>query len=177
MSSIIISETGIDVEWALDGSDNLLYIIQTRPETIHSNKENNILIQYKLKEKGDILLKGVPVGEKISSGSIKKLNNVEDPESPGIAQGFISGGVGNTVQTHKVGYAQFSYLVYEQVYDESGVPLEGVYVDQNGDGIINDSDKRIYKNPNPDYLLGFSSYYNSVLHYQCFHDIYSLSCT
>ena len=75
------SETGIDVEWALDGSDNLLYIIQTRPETIHSNKENNILIQYKLKEKGDILLKGVPVGEKISSGSIKKLNNVSEYKS------------------------------------------------------------------------------------------------
>jgi len=91
---------------------------------------------------------------------IKKLNNVEDPDSPGIAQGGISGGVGNTIQTHKVGYPQFSYLVYQQVYDESGNPLEGVYVDQNEDGVINDSDKRIYKNPNPDYLLGFSSYMN-----------------
>jgi iron complex outermembrane receptor protein len=89
---------------------------------------------------------------------IKKLNNVDDPLSPGIAQGGISGGVGNTIQTHKVGYPQFSYLVYEQVYDEAGKPLEGVYVDQNEDGVINDSDKRIYKNPNPDYLLGFSSY-------------------
>ncbi len=61
---------------------------------------------------------------------IKKLNNVDDPLSPGIAQGGISGGVGNTIQTHKVGYPQFSYLVYEQVYDEAGKPLEGVYVDQ-----------------------------------------------
>ncbi len=92
------------------------------------------------------------------SNEIKKLNNVDDPESPGIAQGGISGGVGNTIQTHKVGYPQFSYLVYEQVYDESGTPLEGVYVDQNSDGVINDSDKRIYKNPNPDWLFGFSSY-------------------
>ena len=91
---------------------------------------------------------------------IKKLNNVEDPESPGIAQGGISGGVGNTIQTHKVGYPQFSYLVYQQVYDDAGKPLEGVYVDQNNDGVINDSDKRIYKNPNPDYLMGFSSYMN-----------------
>ena len=94
------------------------------------------------------------------NNEIKKLNNVEDPESPGIAQGGISGGVGNTIQTHKVGYPQFSYLVYEQVYDEGGTPLEGVYVDQNSDGVINDSDKRIYKNPNPDYLFGFSSYMN-----------------
>ncbi len=91
---------------------------------------------------------------------IKKLNNVEDPLSPGIAQGGISGGVGNTIQTHKVGYPQFSYLVYQQVYDDSGAPLEGVYVDQNEDGVINDTDKRIYKNPNPDYLFGFSSYMN-----------------
>ncbi|MGI9531901.1 SusC/RagA family TonB-linked outer membrane protein [Lutimonas sp.] len=94
------------------------------------------------------------------TNEIKKLNNVEDPESPGIAQGGISGGVGNTIQTHKVGHPQFSYLVYEQVYDESGAPLEGVYVDQNSDGVINDSDKRIYKSPNPDYLFGFSSYMN-----------------
>ena len=94
------------------------------------------------------------------NNEIKKLNNFEDPLSPGIAQGGISGGVGNTIQTHKVGYPQFSYLVYEQVYDTSGMPLEGVYVDQNNDGVINDSDKRIYKNPNPDYLMGFSSYMN-----------------
>ena len=94
------------------------------------------------------------------NNEIKKLNNFEDPLSPGIAQGDISGGVGNTIQTHKVGYPQFSYLVYEQVYDTSGMPLEGVYVDQNNDGVINDSDKRIYKNPNPDYLMGFSSYMN-----------------
>ena len=94
------------------------------------------------------------------SNEVKKLNNVEDPESSGYAQGGISGGVGNTIQTHKVGYPQFSYLVYQQVYNESGAPLEGVFVDQNEDGIINDADKRIYKNPNPDYLFGFSSYMN-----------------
>ena len=94
------------------------------------------------------------------SNEIKKLNNVEDPDSPGIAQGGISGGVGNTIQTHKVGSPQFSFLVYEQVYNETGTPLEGVYVDQNSDGVINDSDKRIYKSPNPDYLMGFSSYMN-----------------
>lgn len=94
------------------------------------------------------------------NNTIIKLNNVDDPESPGLAQGGISGGVGNTVQTHKVGYSQFSFLVYEQVYDADGNPLEGVYVDRNDDGIINDSDKRIFNNPNPDYLLGLSSYMN-----------------
>lgn len=94
------------------------------------------------------------------SNEIKKLNNVDDPNSPGIAQGGIGGGVGNTIQTHKVGYPQFSYLVYQQVYDENGDPLEGVYVDQNGDGEFNTDDKRIFHSPNPDYLFGFSSYMN-----------------
>lgn len=101
---------------------------------------------------------------------ITKLNNVDDPTSPGLAVGGISGGVGNNVQTHKVGHEQFSYLVFEQVYDTSGNPLEGVYVDQltvdtnnDGvvdatDGVINDQDKVIFKSPNPDFLLGFSSY-------------------
>ncbi len=92
------------------------------------------------------------------TNTIKKLNNVDDPDYVGIPVGGISGGVGNTVQTQQVGQPQFSFLVYEQVYDESGNPLEGVYVDQNGDGVINDSDKRIFNNPNPDYLFGLSSY-------------------
>jgi iron complex outermembrane receptor protein len=92
------------------------------------------------------------------TNTIKKLNNVDDPDYVGLPVGGISGGVGNTVQTQQVGQPQFSFLVYEQVYDESGNPLEGVYVDQNGDGIINDSDKRIFNNPNPDWLFGLSSY-------------------
>lgn len=91
---------------------------------------------------------------------IEKLNAVEDPDSPGVATGGISGGVGNTVQTHKVGYPQSSFLVYKQVYDSSGNPLEGVYEDMNDDGVINDQDKVIFHNPNPDYIFGLSSYMN-----------------
>jgi len=91
---------------------------------------------------------------------ITKLNAVEDPESPGLAVGGIRGGVGNNIQTQQVGQAQFSYLVYKQVYDSDGNPLQGVYEDLNGDGQWTDLDKRIYKNPNPDYLLGLSSYMN-----------------
>lgn len=91
---------------------------------------------------------------------IVKLNLVDDPNSPGIATGGISGGVGNTIQTHKVGEAQSSFLVFKQVYDNAGNPLEGVYEDLNADGVINDQDKYIFNNPNPDYVFGFSSYMN-----------------
>jgi len=89
---------------------------------------------------------------------IIKLNTVDDPSSPGLATGGISGGVGNTIQTHKVGYPQSSFLVYQQVYDTAGDPIEGVYVDTNEDGVLTDADKRIYHNPNPEWLLGLSSY-------------------
>ncbi len=89
---------------------------------------------------------------------IIKLNTVDDPSSPGLATGGISGGVGNTIQTQKVGYPQNSFLVYQQVYDSEGAPIEGVYVDTNEDGVLTDADKRIYHNPNPEWLLGLSSY-------------------
>jgi TonB-dependent starch-binding outer membrane protein SusC len=91
---------------------------------------------------------------------ITKLNAIDDPTSPGVATGGISGGVGNTIQTHKVGEAQSSFLVYKQVYDTNGNPLEGVYEDMNNDGVINDQDKYIFNSPNPDYVFGFSSYFN-----------------
>ncbi len=91
---------------------------------------------------------------------IKKLNTIDDPSSPGLAIGDISGGVGNTIQTQKVGEAQNSFLVFKQVYDSNGNPIEGVYVDRDQDGKFTDADKYIFHSPNPDYLLGFSSYMN-----------------
>ncbi len=91
---------------------------------------------------------------------IVRLNAIEDPTSPGLATGNISGGVGNTIQTQKVGLPQNSFLVYKQVYDANGNPLEGVYEDLNGDGIFSSSDKYVYNNPNADYIIGASSYMN-----------------
>ena len=72
-------------------------------------------------------------------------------------EGGISGGVGNNVQVHTEGESPYSYLVYEQVYDTSGTPIEGVYVDRNGDDLINDDDRYIYKDPYADVLMGLNS--------------------
>jgi len=69
---------GVDIEWALDGLDKQLYIIQTRPETIHSNNNISIMNKYKMNETSDILLKGVAVGEKISSGKVKVLKDISE---------------------------------------------------------------------------------------------------
>lgn len=71
--------------------------------------------------------------------------------------GGISGGVGNNVQTHVEGEAPYSFLVYEQVYDNEGKPIEGVFVDRNGDDIINDDDRYIFNDPYADIIMGFNT--------------------
>lgn len=74
-----------------------------------------------------------------------------------LKTGDISGGNGNTVQIHAEGHPANSFYLFQQVYDESGAPLEGVYVDQNGDGQIDDSDKIINKSPDPKVTMTFGS--------------------
>lgn len=91
-----------------------------------------------------------------NSNKITKLNKSNDPDYY-IPVGGISGGTGNTVQAHKVGYPAFSYLLYEQVYDQEGKPIEGLYVDRNGDGIIDEADKRLYKSRDPKVVMSITS--------------------
>ena len=78
-------------------------------------------------------------------------------ESSLILTGGISAGTGNQVQAHTPGYPKRSFYVFQQVYDENGIPLEGVYVDRNADVIINDSDRYLYKSPDAPYTAGLSS--------------------
>ncbi|MGL5937907.1 MAG: SusC/RagA family TonB-linked outer membrane protein [Phocaeicola sp.] len=80
-----------------------------------------------------------------------------DKEGYYISTGGISAGTGNTVQAHAVGQAASSFYVYQQVYDEHGQPIENTFVDRNGDGVINDSDRYFYKKPAADVTMGLSS--------------------
>ena len=96
-----------------------------------------------------------------NENKIKKLTLVDDPNYEGVPVGGISGAVGNTIQIHSVGYPKYSFYVWEQVYDEDGTPIEGLYVDRNGDGTITVEDRYRYKNPDPDVFMGF----NSLLRY------------
>jgi iron complex outermembrane receptor protein len=77
-----------------------------------------------------------------------------------INLGGIDGGTGATIQAHQAGYTPNSFFVYKQLYDPAGNPIEGAYADLNGDNIINNNDKYLYKNPDPDFLLGFASNMN-----------------
>lgn len=74
-----------------------------------------------------------------------------------IYTGFTGAGTGGTSQILAEGYTPNSFYVYKQLYDTSGAPIEGAFADLNGDGIITGEDRYIYKNPDPDLLLGFSS--------------------
>ena len=86
---------------------------------------------------------------------ITKFNDVA--EGYIIQTGGISGGTGNTIQAHMVGYTPSSFYVYQQAYGANGKSLEGVYVDRNGDGKIDVNDKYLYKSTTPDATIGFST--------------------
>lgn len=77
-SKMLGKKLGVDVEWALDGRDQNIYIIQTRPETIHSNESELELKKYILKSKSTPIISGVAVGEKISSGKVKILKSMDE---------------------------------------------------------------------------------------------------
>ncbi len=98
--------------------------------------------------------------------TITKLTKVPDTASVGILVGGISGGIGNTIQVHTVGYPMFSFYVFEQLYDENGKPVvptgnaiadTAAFKDRNGDGRITPDDRYRFESPAPDVYLGFYS--------------------
>lgn len=95
------------------------------------------------------------------SYNTRKVTNISLTGDPNqiIATGGIPGGVGNTIQIYKAGVAPNAFYVYQQVYGANGMPLEGVYVDRNGDGSSLD-DKYAYQQPNPSVFMGLSSTFN-----------------
>ena len=91
-----------------------------------------------------------------NKNKITKLNN----DGTMVKTGGISGATGNTVQVYKEGYPANSFLLYEQVYDEAGYPIEGEFVDQNGDGVINDDDLRVRYSKDPKVTMTFGTTVN-----------------
>ena len=68
----------MDIEWAYDGLDKKLYIIQARPETVESAKNLNVLERYKLQEKSKVIVSGQSVGSKIGQGEASRIMDVKD---------------------------------------------------------------------------------------------------
>ena len=88
---------------------------------------------------------------------ITKLTTNDGEGYTGVATGGISGGVGNTIQRHMVGYPANTFYVYQQVYDENGAPIPGAYVDQNGDGVIDADDLYYLGQASPVWTIGFNT--------------------
>ncbi|MDD8057915.1 MULTISPECIES: phosphoenolpyruvate synthase [Shewanella] len=68
----------MDIEWAKDGNDGKLYIVQARPETVRSREDVQLIERYHLKTKGDVISEGRAIGHKIGSGVAKVLASIED---------------------------------------------------------------------------------------------------
>jgi iron complex outermembrane receptor protein len=85
----------------------------------------------------------------------------QDKNYAGFPSGGIAGGVGGQFAfINAVGYSRNTFNLYQQVYNEEGKPVEGVFVDQNKDGIINQNDLYKGKSAIPKLFLGFSNAIN-----------------
>jgi len=71
----------MDIEWALDGKDKKLYILQARPETVQSTKNVNELEEYKLQKHGPIIVRGQSVGNKIGAGVANRIMGISGIEN------------------------------------------------------------------------------------------------
>ncbi|OIQ63728.1 TonB-dependent receptor SusC precursor [mine drainage metagenome] len=91
---------------------------------------------------------------------ITNLTAIPNPNYPGQAVGGVSGGTGNNVEIDQPGYARNTFFVYQQVYGANGKPLDGVFVDRNHDGIINNQDLYHDHSPDPKQIYGLSSDFN-----------------
>ncbi|MFO7855518.1 MAG: PEP/pyruvate-binding domain-containing protein [Paracoccaceae bacterium] len=70
----------MDMEWAKDGETGKLFVVQARPETVQSRKEASTLKSYRLREEGEALVRGLAIGDAISSGTVLRLDSPDEIE-------------------------------------------------------------------------------------------------
>ena len=68
----------MDIEWAKDGDDQKLYIVQARPETVTSQSDATVKVTYKLNEQGSVIVEGRSIGQRIASGKVRKVLSIDD---------------------------------------------------------------------------------------------------
>ncbi|TOD64092.1 phosphoenolpyruvate synthase [Vibrio parahaemolyticus] len=67
----------MDIEWAKDGIDGKLYIVQARPETVCSQTEQNVIERYELSNKADVLVEGRAIGQRIGKGPVRLVDSLD----------------------------------------------------------------------------------------------------
>ncbi len=70
----------MDVEWAKDGDDGKLYIVQARPETVKSRQNAGTMERYLLKQKGKVVCEGRSIGQRIGSGVVRVVRSIKEME-------------------------------------------------------------------------------------------------
>jgi len=68
----------MDIEWAKDGDDGKLYVVQARPETVKSRASATVMERYLLKETGNILVEGRAIGQRIGAGPVKVIHDIAE---------------------------------------------------------------------------------------------------
>lgn len=67
----------MDIEWAKDGIDGKLYIVQARPETVCSQSEQNVIERYELSNKADVIVEGRAIGQRIGKGPVRLVDSLD----------------------------------------------------------------------------------------------------
>ncbi|CAN5436915.1 phosphoenolpyruvate synthase [soil metagenome] len=82
----------MDIEWAKDGDSNEIFIVQARPETVHSqNKNNSQFKEYQIKEKGKLICQGIGLGNRITSGIARRLDSPKDIDKLNVGEILVTG--------------------------------------------------------------------------------------
>lgn len=131
------------VDWYLKKTIDLLSNIKIPAGSNFSNfLDTNI---GSMEAKGvEVAIQAIPIAKKdltwnlgfnftYAKNEITNLLLIQDPGFTGLDRGNV--GVGQNVQNHQVGYAPFSFFMYQQVYDENGKPIEGLYANRSGDPV------------------------------------------
>lgn len=77
----------MDIEWAKDGVDGKLYIVQARPETVRSNEDSRVMETFQLQSRSEVVIEGRAIGHKIGSGTVKVLASIDEMDK--IEQGDV----------------------------------------------------------------------------------------
>ena len=77
----------MDIEWAKDGNDGKLYIVQARPETVRSNEDANVMERFQLNGTSTVVAEGRAIGHKIGSGTVRVLDSIDEMDK--VQQGDI----------------------------------------------------------------------------------------
>jgi pyruvate, water dikinase len=86
--------TSMDVEWAIDGLSGELYIVQARPETVHSQKKNNTLVEYNINSGNDEpIVTGIAVGDGVSTGDVTIMFSMDGRDGTIDGSEFVEGSV------------------------------------------------------------------------------------